>query len=324
MNNREQILTTIRDAGDWITSATLCQRLNISRMAVSKQVSTLREMGYRINTAPRRGYHFESAPDRLYPEELHHHLNTRFIGHNIHYYKRIGSTNTQAKEAALAQCPEGTVFIAETQTQGRGRRGRIWHTGPHDACALSIVLRPRFSPRNLTLLPLLTAVAAARAIETVTGLQPQVKWPNDLLIQRKKICGILTEAGFDLETIDYVVIGIGLNINTPAHRFPPEIRSLATSLAEQANQRFNRAAIIQQLLVSLEEEYLHASENGFDDILQKWNARNCTLGKNVTIRQETGDISGTALHLTPEGGLCIKQPNGQRLTVMSGDLELPN
>ncbi|MDD2236659.1 MAG: biotin--[acetyl-CoA-carboxylase] ligase [Kiritimatiellae bacterium] len=321
MTNRETILTALRLATDWLTGERLAEQLGISRMAVSKQVATLNGMGYRIESAHRKGYRFHSAPDLLLPEEIRFQLQTeRFGQEEIHYFGELPSTNTAAKEAALSGCPEGTLFIAEHQTNGRGRRGRTWLAEASHGLCFSLLLRPVFSPRQLTLLPLLAAVAVSEAIENVSGIRAEVKWPNDLIIGGKKICGILTEAGFDLESIDYVVLGIGLNINTPAQAFPLELREIATSLAMETGAPLDRRVLARAILDCFERRYTQACAEGFDAVLDAWCERSCTLGRTVTIRQETGTLQGRAEAITPEGALVLRLPNGSSQAVVSGDL----
>ena len=323
MNNRDSILTTLRTATGWTTGESLAERLDISRMAVSKQVSALNAMGYTIESAHRKGYHFLSAPDLLLPEEVRFNLQTTTFGQrDIHYFSEIDSTNSAAKEAALAGCAEGTLFIAEHQTAGRGRRGRSWFSGRSQGLCFTLVLHPVFSPRHLTLLPLLTAVAVSEAIEEITGLRAEVKWPNDLLIGGKKTCGILTEAGFDLESIDYAVIGIGLNINTPREVIPSELQSIATSLAIEAGHPIDRPALTRALLQHFEQRYEQAWTEGFDAMLNTWRERSCTLGRTVTVKQESGNVQGVAEALTAEGALLLRRPDGVLQTMLSGDVAL--
>ena len=323
MNTRDRILTDLRTATDWITGEQLAERLGVSRMAVNKQIATLNEMGYVIESAHRKGYFFHSAPDLLLPEEIRFQLQTRTFGRgDIHYFQETESTNSRAKEAALSGCPEGTLFVAEHQTAGRGRRGRRWFSAPQHGLCMTLVLRPPFAPPGLTLLPLLTAVAVSEAVEEASGLRAEVKWPNDLLIGGKKFCGILTEAGFDLDTIDYAVIGIGLNINTPREAVPGELQSIATSLAIEGGGSFSRAGLARAILQHFEQRYEEACAGGFDSALTAWRERSCTLGREVTIKQEAGDITGTAEELSSDGALLLRRPDGSLQTVLSGDVSL--
>lgn len=323
MNNRDTILTALRTASDWITGGKLAEEIGITRMAVSKQVAVLNEMGYCIESAHSKGYLFHSAPDLMLPEELRFQLAThRFGRQEIHYFNELPSTNTTAKEAALNGCPEGTLFVAEHQTDGRGRRGRSWFADASGGLCFTLVLRPVFAPRHLTVLPLLAAVAVSEAVEDATGIRAEVKWPNDLLIGGRKVCGILTEAGFDLDSIDYAVIGIGLNINTPLNAVPPELRHVATSLAVEAGMNLSRAPIARAILKRFEERYEQACAEGFEAVLEAWCARSCTLGHHVTIRQETGSLQGFADSITPDGALRLRMDDGRLQTVMSGDLVL--
>ena len=321
MTNRERILTVIRNAGGWITSECICRDVGISRTAVSKQVAVLNALGYEIESAHRKGYRFGSAPDLLLPEEIRYGLKTSTFGkHLIQYAEEVESTNLKAKEAALQGEPEGAIFLTERQTAGRGRRGRSWFSGEHTAIAMSLLLRPSFVPQQLTLLPLLTAVVVQEAIEEVTGIRSEVKWPNDLLVGGKKLCGILTEAAFDMERIDYVVIGIGINVNVAESQIPEELRDIATSLRCIDGHEHSRADLVRAVLTGFERQYTAAGYYGFDDVLVRWKACSHTLGRHVTVRGEREEHSGIAEGLTPAGGLLLRDETGMLKAILSGDV----
>ncbi|NCD34439.1 MAG: biotin--[acetyl-CoA-carboxylase] ligase [Spartobacteria bacterium] len=321
---KADILQRLRAAGaekKWLSSEAVCTELHITRAAVSKHVKSLKDKGYLIQSAPRRGYLFVAPPDRLFPAEIRHGLNTKIVGQQeIHYYETTESTNSCAKEAAIHQCPEGTLFVAETQSKGRGRMGRHWFSGTGTAICFSVVLRPAVSPGFASFIPLMAAVAVADGILEATGLQLEVKWPNDLLYEGKKAVGILVEASADFDRINHLIIGVGINVNTTADRWPDEVRNIATSLAVIGGRTYSRSDVLKAVLAHLEQWYEQSLKDQFALVHERWCAISCTLGRQVCIRQDRGDVEGVAEALLPEGGLLIRQADGTTTTVISGDI----
>ena len=218
-----ELLQALREGGH-ISGEELGKRLKMTRTAIWKRVNRLRELGYEIASSPRRGYSLVSAPDLLLPEEIEPELHTKSFGKQIIFYHELTSTQDAARELARQGVEEGTVVIAETQSHGKGRKGREWSSVPGQGIQISVILRPKLRPSQSIQIPLVAGVAVAQAIIEVTSLKPRIKWPNDLMIGRKKVGGILTEMNAEIDRIDYVVLGIGLNVNTPQSQFPKEIR----------------------------------------------------------------------------------------------------
>ncbi len=224
-----EVLQVLRGAADAISGERLAAQLGLSRAAVWKRVHRLQARGYVIEGSPRRGYRLLAVPDRLLAEEVLQGLKTRRFTGPVHHFETLDSTNDLAKQLAAQGAPEGAVVVAEAQTGGRGRLGREWNSPPGVGLYVSLVLRPMLPPMELPQITLTTAVAVVRAVRRVAGVAPGIKWPNDLLLDGKKLGGILTEMETESDRIRHVVVGLGLNVNNP--EFPPELAATATSLA---------------------------------------------------------------------------------------------
>jgi BirA family biotin operon repressor/biotin-[acetyl-CoA-carboxylase] ligase len=274
--------------------------------------------GYVIEGSPRRGYRLLGVPDKLLPEEVLQGLKTRVFTGPIHYFETLNSTNDLAKELAAQGAPEGAVVVAEAQTGGRGRLGREWDSPPGVGLYVSLVLRPMLPPMELPQITLTTAVAVVRAVRRVAGLAPGIKWPNDLLINGKKLGGILTEMETESDRIRHVVVGLGVNVNNPG--FPFELAATATSLTLEAGRTFSRVLLLQAWLEEFEELYGRFLNQGFPEILEEWKSSAVTLGKMVTVRQGPREISGEALDVAPDGALLLRTNNGEIVRVTSGEI----
>lgn len=244
-------------------------------------------------------------------------LKTRVFGNKIFTFDSIDSTNNCAKAVAGCGATEGTVVIAEQQTAGRGRMGRPWQSNPNENLIFSIVLRPRLSADALNLLPLYVAVAISAAIEHVTGLKVECKWPNDILYNGKKVAGILIEGSIKQDTMDYVVIGVGINVNQM--RFEGELSTRASSLKLESNKEVDRVRLFKEILAGLEKDYKLFQTSGFKSVVPQWMARSTMLNKTISISQQGNIISGVVKGLSPEGGLVLKSNDAEQ-TVFAGDV----
>jgi BirA family biotin operon repressor/biotin-[acetyl-CoA-carboxylase] ligase len=312
------VLQVLRGADDAISGEYLAAQLGLSRAAVWKRVHRLKARGYVIEGSPRRGYRLLAVPDKLLPEEVLQGLKTRLFTGPVHHFETLDSTNDLAKELAARGAPEGTVVVAETQTRGRGRLDREWNSPPGVGLYVSLVLRPMLPPMELPQITLTTAVAVVRAVRRVAGLAPGIKWPNDLLINGKKLGGILTEMETEIDRIRHVVVGLGLNVNNPG--FPPELTATATSLALEAGRTFSRVNLLQAWLEEFEALYGRFLNQGFPEILEEWKGAAVTLGKMVTVRQGPREISGQALDVAPDGALLLRTATGEMVRVTSGEI----
>jgi BirA family biotin operon repressor/biotin-[acetyl-CoA-carboxylase] ligase len=243
-------------------------------------------------------------------------LNTRFIGQNVLYYPVTTSTNDIARQQALAKCPEGTAVIADRQTSGRGRLKREWVT-PQGNIVVSVVLYP--ARKELPFLTMLAALAVQYAIRKTTGLKCQLKWPNDVLINGKKVCGILLESRAAANSVDYAIIGIGINVNMKLADYP-EISAIATSLADETGEEVSRAATLQNLFVEMEKLYLRLQAG--ESILAEWRENLVTLGKQIHVRAGDDVFEGIAEAVAEDGSLLLRCADGRSMTFTAGDVTL--
>lgn len=304
----------------YVSGEDISKKLGVTRSAIWKQVNNLREMGYEIESSTRLGYRLVNSPDLILPEEIWSKAKLELLGKNIHYFSSIGSTNEKAKKLAISGAPSGTLVVAEQQTSGKGRLGRQWVSPSRTGICVSIILRPEMAPYEAPKLTLLTAVAACETIRKQTGLLAQIKWPNDILIDGKKICGILTEISAELDRINYVVIGIGINVNN--YYFPEELIDRATSLSLILGRKLNRKELLVGFLESFESHYNLALKDNFKEVMTKWRKLSCNLGRHVKITGKAYSFEGNAIDIDDEGALLVKKDNGEIERVFSGDVSL--
>jgi len=317
---KEKILQLFKEAnGDFVSGESLSKALNCSRTAIWKHIEELREEGYAFEAVRRSGYRLISSPDTPSQVEVQTGLQTKDLGRQIHYFHSIDSTQFKAHELAKEGVPHGTVIIADQQKGGKGRMGRPWHSPAGTGIWMSIILRPELPLYRCPQLTLITAVAVVQAIREATGVRAEIKWPNDILVKQKKICGILTELNAETDHINYLIIGIGMNVN--AENFPIELRDIATSLRIQTGENVKRIPLIQRILENLEKLYQLYLEYGFSPIKSLWEAHADTIGKRVVLRQPHGSLEGLAVGINEEGILLVRKDNGEIEKVYSADIE---
>ncbi|HHW42135.1 MAG TPA: biotin--[acetyl-CoA-carboxylase] ligase [Syntrophomonadaceae bacterium] len=320
---RDEILEILEQKmGSRVSGEQLSRSLGVSRTAVWKQIKALRELGYRIAGSPRTGYLLEGVPDLLYPREIRKGLGTRSFGQEIFHFRRVGSTNQVAFDLARRGYPEGTVVVAEEQTSGRGRWQRPWFSPPETGIWLSLILRPDMAPVKVPQLTLVAGAACARAIHGCLGFRPAIKWPNDLLYNGKKLCGILVEMEAAAEQVHFLVIGIGINVNQEESDFPPELRETAASLRMVTGSRVARVPLVRRILEVLEEDYRDFCSSGFTGVRERWLEYETTLGKAVQVRLGEKQFTGTAEDLDAEGNLLLRLKDGKLQKIISGELTL--
>ncbi len=308
----------ILNKGKPVSGETLASEHSVSRAAVWKHVQALRDEGYMIKSSTKEGYTLVASPDVLAPAEIKAGLKTSMMGKNIHYFKETESTNILAREMA-GSVDEGTVVIAESQTGGRGRLGRKW-ISPEGGIWLSVVLKPRMQPQYAPRITLLAGVAVAKTIRSY-GLPAKIKWPNDVLINGKKVCGILTEIGAELDSIQYVVVGIGIDANVDIEAFPQDIRDSSTSLQNELGCNIDRVEFVQRLLCEIESQYLLFQKEGFSSILGEWRNMSATIGEWVKITNQTRTIYGEAIGVDSEGALILETGEGKLEKIVAGNCE---
>jgi len=255
------------------------------------------------------------------PETIKNALKTDFIGQKIHYFTEVTSTNDVAKELTTLGAEEGTVVIAEVQTCGRGRLGRVW-LSPKGGIWFSVILRPEVGAKDVFKITFLTAVAVAKVVRKVFKLNAEIEWPNDVLINGRKVCGILTETSIRDETVDSVIVGVGINANIDVNFFPKNLRKTVTTLAAEVKKEVDREKLLQKLLEELEACYEMFKENKFDSILEKWKQLNRLFGANVEVVSFDEKITGQAVNVDKNGTLIVRLANGTTRKFFSGDVTL--
>ena len=320
---RSTILKILRKAGaSYISGEEIAKRLGVSRTAVWKHIRELREAGYDIVSQSRNGYALKVAPDRLLPEEIKNGLRTKRIGRDIVFLEEIDSTNNVAKQLAAQGAAAGTVVVAEEQGKGRGRLERPYFCPKGKGIWFSVILRPQFLPREAPKCTFLAAVAVAMAMERF-DLKAEIKWPNDILHEGRKLTGILTEMSAELDGINYIVIGTGINVNIAAEEFPEDIRDKATSLSQMKGEPLPRIAVFQAVLEAMDELWALLEREGFAPIVERWRKYAVTLGQEVHVigaaKKETFD--GRAVDIDEEGALLVETEEGMR-RVLAGDVSI--
>jgi len=317
----KNILKSLREK-EYVSGEVLAKKLDISRVAVWKQIQRLKDMGYKITSDQNLGYCLVSRPDLLIPQEVQRGLSTTYIGKKIYYFSELESTNIIAKEKALHRMEaidEGTIIIAERQTVGKGRLGREWFS-PERGIWLSIILYPQLPPSYIPRITLMTAVAAVKAIEMCTQIKPQIKWPNDILMNEKKVCGILTEMSAELDIINWVVVGIGINANIDHRDFPEDIQANTISLKEVSGKEVLRVKLAQTFLQEFEKYYDKLKRKEFLFILKEWKLYAHTLGKKIRVDMGERIITGEAVDINKEGALILKEEDGELVEIISGTI----
>ena len=307
MTVREKALELLA-TGETVEGAKLARELGVSRNAVWKVMNSLRKAGYEIEAVTNRGYRLLSAPDRLNEAEIRRWLTAETIGRELEIHDLLDSTNNRAKALAAAGAAHGTTVIADSQSGGRGRLGRSFFSPEHSGVYLTVILRPECAPDRAGLLTSLAAVAAARAVEKVSGADVKIKWVNDLYLNGKKICGILTEAGLGLEAgrLEYAVVGIGINVNRMA--FPPELQEIASSVDNETGVSPDRNRLIAEILNELEALYGDLETGAF---LEESRRRSNVIGRTVTVLEGGKQYPARALDIDDQGRLVIETEEGK-------------
>lgn len=322
MTSDARVLTALRQAGDAFASvAELAKRAGEPTERVTARLIELRRLGFEIEERPHVGCRLVASPDALLPDDLQSRLDAKIVGNNILVFQETESTNAVVERMALNGAREGLVVFAESQTKGRGRMGRKWVSPRGKGLWFSVLVRPQFPPAAVTRLTILTAVAVAKAVRDTTRLDARIKWPNDILVNGKKIAGILTEMLSEADTIRHAIIGIGLDVRCSPSDFPPEVRPVASSLEHEANAKFSRPEIAARIL-SLMELYYAKAHSRFDEIVDEWANLSTSLGKRVNVTIGSRRIEGTVQALDGDGALLVRRDNGSIEKIVGGDLVL--
>lgn len=315
---KNKILHLIRDSAASVSGGEISRKLSISRAAIWKHIEELRKDGYAIKATPRIGYHLESCPDKLIPLEIKNGLTTHVFGQQIVYMESVETTMDLAFKLALEGAKDGTLVCAETQTKGKGRMGRKWVSPAGKGLYFSLIVRPSMHPSEVSRLTLMSAVAVCEALRDLSNVDVTIKWPNDLLVGNKKICGILTELSAEMDQVKFVVIGIGINVNATAKHLP----AVATSLRQESGHPYLRVTVLQEVLKKMEEWYLKIAQEGFAPMIARWKVYSSTLGRKVKFTEINQLMTGTAIDLAPSGALVIQDKKGVIYQKISGDVEI--
>lgn len=314
---QERIIEFLKGAEGYISGEEISQRLNMSRAAIWKHMQELRTQGYDIAAVPHLGYQLVSSPDKLLAREIQFGLKTKTIGQKIISFETVSSTMDEAFRLGMEGASEGTIVCAETQSKGRGRLGRAWVSPKGKGIYFSLILRPSLPPSQLPQLTLMTAVALAEASSELAGIDARIKWPNDILVNDQKLAGILTELRAEVDEVKFIVIGIGLNVNTAPHQLIEE----ATSLKAASGKALNRVEVLQAILYSIEKWYTKLLTGKAEEVMEAWKARSATLKSRVRVTDPTGITEGIAIDLDTDGALLIRKDNGVVIRKTAGDVQ---
>lgn len=318
---KEEILRLLRSADGYISGQELCNRFGVSRTAVWKAINQLKEAGYEIEAQQNKGYRLMAAPDLMTEAEIKSLMHTEWVAKEVLYFDTIDSTNTKAQELAEKGYPSGTLVVADKQESGKGRRGRSWVSPSGTGIFMTLMIKPDINPNNASMLTLVAALAVAKAITSVTGEEAMIKWPNDIVVNSKKVCGILTEMNAQFDYINHIVVGIGINVHNES--FPEEISQMASSLMiEAGGKRLHRAQIIAETMSYFEQYYdtflktqdLSALVREYDELLVNRN-------KSVRVLDPKEPFDGKAMGITPKGELIVDTWESRKL-VSSGEVSV--
>jgi BirA family biotin operon repressor/biotin-[acetyl-CoA-carboxylase] ligase len=317
------ILRLLHSEKGYISGEHLSRELGVSRTAVWKHISALRNDGYRIEAVPSRGYRLVSSSDNIDPYEVKTQLESTRVGQRLEYLKATASTNADAFRLAEDGAVEGTVVLADSQTGGKGRRGRIWASPAGVNLYCSVVLRPAIMPHEAPQLTFLSAVAVARAIELTTALTPEIKWPNDLLISGKKVAGLLNEMSAETDGINFVILGIGVNLNMTADQFPDDLRHPATSLLMESGVQVDRSRFAGTMLNELDRLYADFLAHGFGPVRNEWQCRCNASGRQVLVNDSgTECTGGRFIGIDGDGALLLRSDDDKLHRITCGDVRV--
>ena len=323
--SKEQILAILKqNAGSYCSGEIIRQQLGISRAAVSKAVAALRQEGYVISAITNRGYCLEESPDRLTEGTIRPWLHSTVLGtgDRLICLDSIDSTNNYLKRLAVEGALDGTVAVADQQTAGRGRLGRSFQSPPGTGIYISFLLRPDLLPNRAMNLTACTAVAVCDAVERACGMRPQIKWTNDVLMNKRKLCGILTEMSVEGETgsLQYIVVGIGVNVNQNLEDFPSELQNIAGSVAMATGKKMDRGRLTAELINAMDEMYA-AWQTGHWDV-DRYRADCATIGREVRVIRGSSERNAFAETVDDDFALVVRYEDGTRETVFSGEVSV--
>lgn len=318
---KAEILTLLRNSREYVSGQDLCARFGVSRTAVWKAINQLKEEGYEIEALQNKGYILRSYPDILSKNEIASRLGTKWVGKNLYYYEDTDSTNADAMRLGEEGAEHGTLVVANHQNKGRGRRGRVWQSPIGTTISMSFLVKPEIAPGKASMLTLVMALAVAKGIEEACDLSTAIKWPNDILVNGKKVCGILTEMKAEMDYIHGVIIGVGINVNVES--FPEELQSMATSLILEKGRKVSRAEVIERVAENFEEYYEKFMETEDLSLLRDlYEERLISKGKAVKVLDPQGEYTGISKGITDTGELVVETQDGKEQQVYAGEVSV--
>ena len=318
---REALKVLKKDRTRFYSSRELCTYFDVSPYAVRQAVDELKGWGYQIEEKKGKGYRLKSLPDLLLPQEIKENLRTRVLAKEIHTYKALKSTNELAYRLAQSQAPEGTLVISEHQTQGRGRMGRGWFSPPEVGLWLSLILRPEIPPSKAPGISICAGLALASSVNEMTELNARIKWPNDCVIKGKKVAGILLELSAELDKIDFVILGVGINVNQDKKHFPKSLAKKATSLKIELDEEVSRLMLLKLFLRRFEKIYFEFKRNGLARLMPEIRRASHLLGQKVKVKWGKKILKGLAKEINEDGSLIIGTNKGEK-TISAGEVTL--
>lgn len=317
---KAKILAALRETDGYVSGQELCEKFGVSRTAVWKAINQLKKEGYEIEAVTNRGYRILSVPDLLSENELNSIRKTEWAGRTIYYFDVLDSTNTKANHLAEEGAEHGTLVVADRQESGRGRRGRSWTSPGNTGIFMTLLLKPEIEPQNASMLTLVTAMAVAKAIQRITGLAAEIKWPNDIVVNGKKVCGILTEMSAQIDYVNHIVIGIGINVHN--EEFPQELSDRATSIYLESGKRINRGMLIEAVWEEFEGYYGTFMETqDLSQIAEEYDLYLANRKKKVRVLDPKEPYEGVAQGITARGELIVDTWESRRL-VSSGEVSV--
>lgn len=311
----------IENKDAFVSGQEISNKYQITRAAVWKYIKKLKEEGYNIESVTNKGYRLIGEPDKL--EMAYLKFNPDWIlGKEYIYFEEIDSTNAFAKQVALSK-NEGAIILAEEQTRGKGRLGRIWSSNQGEGIYFTVILKPNMLPSDAVMMTQVAAAAVVTAIHDVLQCEAKIKWPNDIILGNKKVCGILTELSGEIESLNYIILGIGINVNQAEEDFPDELKDKATSIRQYLGKEISRKALLYGILDNLDKLYKAFSyEKSLEDIMDICRTHSATIGKDVQVLKNHQMIEGRAMDITSQGGLMIRDNEGNCTEVISGEVSV--
>lgn len=318
---KAKILELLKSRNEYVSGQELCELFGVSRTAVWKAMNSLKDSGYEIESVPNKGYRLVKSPDVLLSEEIKSILKSQWLGHEILYFQDIDSTNSEIKRQAEKGAQEGLLAISEHQSAGRGRRGRSWESPAGSGIWMSYLLKPDIAPAKASMLTLVAALACAESIRDNLGLKVGIKWPNDIVINGKKAVGILTELSAEVDYVNYIVVGIGINANM--REFPEEIAAIATSLAIESGADVARSKIVATFCERFEKYYeIFCREGNLSSLRQTYEAMLVNCGAKVCVKAAEGDYVRKALGINEYGELLVEDTDGRIEAIRAGEVSV--